>query len=142
MVQQVSVFLENKKGRIARVAQVLAEANVNLITLMVADTAQFGLLRCLVDDPQKAVSALGEAGFMVNNTPVLACEVPDRPGGLAGVMEVLSTAEVSVEYLYSFARQAGEKALMIFQVDRLEAAEAALCTAGYRVVDQSQVTSY
>ena len=139
MVDQISVFLENKPGRMTHFAQTLAGAGINLITLTVADTTQFGILRCLVDRPDDAVTALRTAGFTVNKTPVIACEVPDHPGGLAAVMEAISAAGVSIEYLYSFVRHTGDCALVVFQVNDLLAAKQAMETSGYRTVDQDKI---
>jgi len=139
MVQQISVFLENKKGRMARFAQVLAGAGVNLISLTVADTAQFGILRCLVDNPEVAAKALQDEGFTVSTNQVLACGVPDKPGGLYDVMEALSQAQVGVEYLYSHVRRRGQDAVLVFQTDDPEKAATAMQAQGFVMLSQSDI---
>jgi hypothetical protein len=87
MVKQISLFLENKKGRLAKVCRTLGDAEINIRALSIADTADFGVLRLIVNDPQKAYAILKEKGFAVDITDVLAVEVPDEPGGMAGVLE-------------------------------------------------------
>lgn len=106
MVKQLSVFLENSKGRLASMTRALGDAGIDLLALSIADTTSFGILRAIVDDTDKAMAVLKEAGYTVNTTEVLAVLVPDSPGGLAGVLGLLNDAHVNVEYLYSFVRKA------------------------------------
>ncbi|MBM7581516.1 hypothetical protein JOD02_000339 [Caldicoprobacter guelmensis] len=120
---QISVFLENKKGKLAEVTKVLAEHNIDMCAISIADTTNFGILRIIVDNPEKALEVLREAGYTVNTTEVLAVEVPDRPGGLHRVLEILSKGDISVEYLYSFVRRPAERALILFKVDDLKTAK-------------------
>ena len=140
MVQQVSVFLENESGRLARVTRALGAAGVNMRALMVADTADFGVVRMLCDTPRRAVEALEAAGFAASLTRVIAVEVPDRPGGLADVLEVLDGSGMNVEYAYCFVEPCGDqateiKAIDIFRVEDADAAESALRQAGIGVVE-------
>jgi hypothetical protein len=134
MIKQLSVFLENRPGRLAEMARVLGEAGCNMRAFVVADTAEFGVGRIIVDRPEAARAALQQAGFGVTVTNVIAVEVPDRPGGLAHVLEVLGDAGVNVEYAYCFVEPDGEVAVDIFRVEDSQAACAALERASIGVV--------
>ncbi len=117
MVKQLSVFLENTRGRLSQMTKVLQDAGIDILALSIADTTNFGILRTIVSDEQKAVSELKAAGYTVNLNDVIAVAVPDHPGGLSGVLDILVENDVSVEYLYSFVRKPKESALIIFKVD-------------------------
>jgi hypothetical protein len=106
--------------------RVLCDAGVDLLALSIADTTNFGILRAIVSDDEKAVQVLKESGYTVNLNEVLAVAVPDHPGGLSDVLDILIKYEVSVEYLYSFVRKPKENALIIFKVDDLTVAIKAL----------------
>ncbi|MDH7478862.1 MAG: amino acid-binding protein [Syntrophomonadaceae bacterium] len=121
-VKQISVFLENKAGRLASVTRVLGDAKINIRALCIADTADFGILRIIVDQPDRAYDALKAAGFSATETDVLAIEVPDVPGGLASVLETMGEAQVNIEYLYAFLTRASENAIIIFRVENPEMA--------------------
>ena len=121
-VEQISVFLENKAGRLAEVTRVLSEANVNIRALSLADTSDFGILRLIVNDNEKAKATLKEHGFTVGKTDVVAVEVEDRPGGLALILDILSKRQINVEYMYAFVQHSGKDAVMIFRFDDIEAA--------------------
>ncbi len=121
-VKQISIFLENKSGRLAAVTELLAEHGFNIRALSIADTSDFGILRLIVNDPDRAYEVLKEAGFTVSETDVLAVEVPDQPGGLAGVLAILNKAGVNIEYLYAFVSKATENALVLLRVEDLEKA--------------------
>nr|MDD6335989.1 ACT domain-containing protein [bacterium] len=142
MIEQLSVFLENKQGRMAHLTGTLAAAGVNIVSLSVSDTAHFGIMRALVDDPGRAAQALKQEGFTVNTTQVLACEVPDSPGGLVGVVQALSDNAISVEYLYSFVRHPGKNALIVFHVDDVAKASQVLRESGCRLLEQNEVLAY
>lgn len=139
MVKQLSVFLENSRGRLAHMTRVLGEAGVDLLALSIADTTNFGILRAIVKDNDAAVAALKAAGYTVNLTEVLAVTVPDRPGGLAEVLELLYGGGVSVEYLYSFVRNPKEYALILFKVDDVAAAGEILRAGGIRTLSQDDI---
>ncbi len=126
MVKQLSVFLENTKGRLSQMTKVLQNAEIDLLALSIADTTNFGILRAIVSDDEKAVAELKEAGYTVNLNEVIAVGVPDHPGGLSDILDVLVQNDVSVEYLYSFVRKPKEKALIIFKVDDVPLAIKAL----------------
>lgn len=100
-VKQLSVFIENKAGRVSEITDILGRSDVNIRGFSVSDTAEFGIVRLVVDDPVKAQGALTDAGFTVKVTDVLCLDLPDHPGGLAGVLKVVSGAGVNIEYVYS-----------------------------------------
>ena len=108
-VEQISVFLENKAGRLAEVTRVLGEAGINIRALSLADTTDFGILRLIVDQYDKAREILKDKGFTVGKTEVVAVEVPDRPGGLGLVLQILAASGVNVEYMYAFVQHSGGK---------------------------------
>ena len=138
--EQLSVFLENRAGRLAEVTHTLAEAGVNIRALSLADTSDFGILRLIVDDQEKAKSVLKEHSFTLGRTSVVAVQVPDTPGGLDQVLRVLSGAGVNVEYMYAFlGGKDVDHAYMIFRVEDPAAAESALHKHGIRVVDQDEM---
>ena len=125
-IHQLSVFVENRLGHLRAPCQVLAEAGINLETLSLADTQQYGILRLIVRDWQRAKDVLEAAGFVVKVTEVLAIEVPDRPGGLADVLRVIEQAHINVEYMYAFAEKRNDKAVLIFRFENADEAIRAL----------------
>lgn len=133
-VEQISVFLENKAGRLAEVTHTLAEAGINIRALSLADTSDFGILRLIVHDHEKAKAALKDKGFTVGRTSVVAVEVPDHPGGLDSILQLLSTRGVNVEYMYAFVQQNGTNAVLIFRFDRTDQAIEVLNEAGIPVI--------
>jgi hypothetical protein len=139
MVQQLTVFLENSPGRLARMTRVLGDAGVNMQALMVADTADFGVVRVICDRPGRARDALEDAGFGVTVSDVIAVEIPNRPGGLAAVLEVLDSAGVNVEYAYCFVSPVGNAAIDVFRVEDPARATDALTGAGMRVLTSADV---
>jgi len=140
MVEQVSVFLENKSGRLAELTRTLGDAGINMHALMVADTSDFGVARIICDAPERALSLLDEAGFGASIARVLAVEVPDRPGGLADLLEALLGAELNVEYAYCFVDPSGDAAIDVFRVDD-QRAESVLSAAGFRVLTPADLYS-
>ena len=138
-VRQISIFLENRSGRLASVLKEVGRSGVNIRALSLADTSDFGILRLIVDDVDKCVKALRETGHTVSTTEVLAVEVPYHPGGLAGILDVLSRASLNVEYMYAFVSRATEKALVVFRFEKIDAAIAALQKAGISVVQAETV---
>lgn len=137
--EQISVFLENKAGRLAEVTAILAEAGVNIRALAVADTSDFGVLRLIVDDNAKAVESLKSHGFTVGKTDVVAVEVEDRPGGLHRILGILHKAEINVEYMYAFVQHSGKNAVMIFRIDNIEDAVKILQENSVTVIDGKKV---
>ena len=138
-IKQISVFLENNPGRLAELTRILGDADVNMRALMVADTAEFGVVRILCDSPERAVSVLEAAGFGVAVTQVIAVEIPDTPGGLADVLESLGNDAVNVEYAYCFVRPSGTNAVDIFRVEDPSRAQQALESIGVRVLSASDL---
>lgn len=134
MVKQISIFLENKAGRLAKVTKVLGENNINIRALSIADTTDFGILRLIVDKPQKTYEILKEKGFAVSETDVIAVEIPDTPGGLANVMAILGEAGVNIEYLYAFLEKTALEAVVLFKVENCENAIKALADKNIRVI--------
>jgi hypothetical protein len=134
-VEQISVFLENRAGRLAEVSAILSKADVNIRALSLADTSDFGVLRLIVDNNEKAIETLKTAGFTVGKTNVVAVEVEDRPGGLHKILDVLFKAETNVEYMYAFVQQSGNNAIMIFRFDQTEKAMNVLAENNIRTID-------
>lgn len=140
MIDQVSVFLENRAGRLAELCRTLGDAGIDMHALMIADTEEFGLVRIICDLPNKAASLLDERGFSASVTPVIAVEIPDRPGGLADVLEALDATGISVEYAYCFVEPSGAAAVDIFKVDA-PGAEEALSAAAFRTLAPAELYS-
>jgi len=138
-VEQISIFLENKSGRLAEVTELLAKSGINIRALSLADTADFGILRLILNDLEKAKKVLKENGFTVGKTEVIAVEVPDRPGGLAGILNALQGERINVEYMYAFVQKSGENAIIIFRFDELEKAISTLQKAGVRILKGEEV---
>ena len=134
-VEQISVFLENKAGRLAEVTRILAEANINIRALSLADTSDFGILRLIVNNNDKAKEELKKAGFAVAKTEVAAVEVSDQPGGLHHILRILKKANVNVEYMYAFVQQSGANAVLIFRFDNLDEALRILKEHNVRVIE-------
>ena len=114
-IQQVSIFLENKKGRLSDVCSVLGKNSVNIRALTIAESEDFGVLRIVVDKPEPTLKLLKENGFAAKLTPIVAVEVSDKPGGLAAVLKVLSDNDVNVEYMYGFVEKSGDNAILVFR---------------------------
>ncbi len=140
-VEQISVFLENKSGRLADVTKVLAEAGINLRALSLADTADFGILRLIVNDIERAKQVLKDNSFTVGRTEVVAVEVEDKPGGMAKILGVLDKGGINVEYMYAFVQKSGEHAIIIFRFDALDKAIEVLQRAGIRILKGEEVLS-
>ncbi|CAK7012149.1 MAG: hypothetical protein DELT_02129 [Desulfovibrio sp.] len=137
-IEQLSIFLENKAGRLAEVTDVLASANINIRALSLADTSDFGILRLIVNDHEKAKDALKAAGFTVGLTSVVAAEVPHAPGGLNSILQLLGSKGVNVEYMYAFL-QKGDNAVLIFRFNRIDLALEILQEAGIPILHHEQV---
>ena len=133
-IKQLSLFLENKPGHLSAICGAMAKANLNIETLSLADTQQFGILRLIVEDWERAMQALESAGFVVNVTEVVATEVDDRPGGLAEILDVLEKGKINIEYMYAFTARRGNKAVLVFRFDEPDAAIRLLAAHGRNVL--------
>ncbi|MGC8768413.1 ACT domain-containing protein [Calditerrivibrio sp.] len=134
-ITQISVFIENKSGRLFEICDLLGKNNLNIRALSLADTSDFGILRLIVNDPEKAFTLLKQNGFTVGKTEVIAVEVPDVPGGLASVLNVLSANDVNVEYMYAFVEKSSDFAVMIFRFDEVDRALDALEKNGIKTIE-------
>jgi hypothetical protein len=138
-VKQLSVFIENRSGRLAAACDALAENDINIVALSLADTADFGILRMIVNDPETAYGVLREANFTVIQNDVLAVEIEDRPGGLAELLDVLEDAGINVEYMYAFSTVRESRAALVFRFEDNEGAVEALKGADVNVMDRVDV---
>lgn len=138
-VEQISVFLENRAGRLSEVTQTLENAGINIRALSLADTSDFGILRLIVSDNEKAKTSLKEAGFTVGRTTVVPVEVQDSPGGLNTILSILSGNGINVEYMYAFVQQSGKNAVLIFRFDRTDQAIETLQENGVTVLTGEQL---
>ena len=141
-VEQVSVFLENKPGSLEEVTRILKEANINIRTLSLADTTDFGILRLIVNNVDTTSRVLRDNGFRVSRTTVVAVEVQDRPGGLHGILAVLKNDNILVEYLYAFVEKSGENAVIIFRFDDSDAAIEVLRKNNFNVISGEKLYSF
>ena len=131
---QLSVFLENRPGRLHELCETLSGERINITTLSLADTEKFGILRLIVQDVDRAKAALGARGFVVKTSSVLAVEVSDEPGGLARILAVAEQAGLSVEYMYAFTIKSGGRGILVFRFDDTDKAIAALQAAKINVL--------
>ena len=138
-IKQVSAFIENKPGRLGKITRALGDNGIDIIAMSIADTTNFGIMRCIVNQPEKAMKAIREAGFTASITEVLAVEVPDVPGGLAKILDELYNAGISIEYLYSFVRRKAECALILFRVEDNEKTLSLFKEIGVNTLSEEQV---
>ncbi|HZD59819.1 MAG TPA: ACT domain-containing protein [Anaerolineae bacterium] len=133
---QVSVFLENKRGRLAEVTKILGENSINIRTFFIADTSDFGILRMIVNDTKKAMDILKSNDFTVRENEVIAVEVSDKPGGLANILNILNSNDLNIEYLYCFADTNRHKAIDVMRVEDIERAIDVLQNAQVKLLDE------
>jgi hypothetical protein len=138
-IQQLSLFLENKPGHLRAICQTLADAGINIVTLSLADTQQFGILRLIIDEWRRAKQILESNGFVVAVNEVVATEVEDRPGGMAEILDVIQSAGVNIEYMYAFTFRRGNKAVLVFRFDNPDKAVAELQAKGKNVLDSVEL---
>jgi len=139
VLSQISVFLENKKGRLAEVASLIAGQGINIRALSLADTADFGVLRLIVNDPEKCFRVLNSGGFVAQKTEVIAVEVEDRPGGLERILRVFDRSGINIEYMYAFVEKKSENAIVIFRIDQTGPAVKALESEGIAVLSEDVI---
>ncbi|MCK9522413.1 MAG: ACT domain-containing protein [Proteobacteria bacterium] len=139
-LQQLSLFLENRPGQLSEACRILAENDINMLTLTLADTQQFGVLRVIVSDVQRARQTLEEAGIMVQIAEVIAVEVPNEPGGLARVLDPLEAHDLDIEYMYAFASRHKGRAVLVFRFRDTDAAVQVLKQLQLTVLREHQLT--
>jgi hypothetical protein len=140
-ITQLSIFLENKEGRLSDAVQTLAAQGINIKTLTIAESRDFGVLRIIVDRPEEARGALKAQGFVATITEIVAVEVDDRPGGLAKLLKILDEHKINIEYMYAFTEKRADKGIMVFRFDDPDAAIAALKKHAIGVVGQKDVAN-
>ena len=138
-IKQISVFLENRKGRLFDICSMLGAGGINIRALTIAETESFGVLRMVVDKPGAAMEMFRGHNITANLTDVVAVEVPDTPGGLARVLKILTDNDLNVEYMYGFVEKFSENALLVFRFDAPEAAHEILKTAGVNVIGEHDI---
>jgi hypothetical protein len=138
-IKQISIFMENKPGRMARVANALADANVNIRALTIAEAGDFGIVRMVVDDTEKGYKVLRDEGFTVSETEVLAVEIQDSPGGLYEIANTLGENNINVDYAYAFVTAKAERAMLILRVDDISGATRVLSEAGVRIATGEEI---
>ncbi len=140
-VEQISIFIENKSGRLAEITGILGDNNVNIRALSLADTSDFGILRLIVDDSEKALKVLKEKRFTVSITNVIGVAVSDSPGGLTTILQILDNNNVNVEYMYAFVERSGDNAVIIFRFDDIDVAIKALTDNGIKILPSERITT-
>jgi hypothetical protein len=133
-IQQLSLFLENKPGHLSAICRCLAKADINILTLSLADTQQFGILRLIIREWDKAKAVLEKNGYVVNVTEVVATEVEDRPGGMAEILEIIEGSKTNIEYMYAFTFRRDNRAILVFRFDDPDAAIRLLQNRGKNVL--------
>ncbi len=139
LIKQLSVFVENKPGRLAAVIEALGKNNVNMSALSLADTSEYGILRVIVDNPEAAAEILKGIGVIVKITKVLAVSMDDTPGGLSKILDVFLKNGINVDYMYAFVGKTADKAVMVVKVSDAAKAEEALLSAGIQTLDTDDV---
>lgn len=139
IIKQISVFLENRSGRLHAVAELLGKENINIRSMTLADAADYGVLRFITDSPEKAVKVLRESGIMVSLTDVIAVEIPDKPGGFASITTVLDKLGIDIDYMYSFVEKKNDNAIMIFRFEDAKSAAEKLIESGVTVLQADEV---
>lgn len=138
-LKQISVFLENRKGRLWKAMNVLATSGINIRALSIADTSEFGILRMIVPEPDKAQEVLEKNNFVVKVNDVIAVEVPDEPGGLDHILGVLNQADINVEYLYAFVEKNDKKAMVVIRTEDVDAGISVLEDSGVVILAPDDV---
>lgn len=141
-VKQISVFLENKSGRLAGVTKALGDNNINIRALSIADTTDFGILRLIVSEPEKAVTILKAEDFTVSETSIIAVQIPDHPGGLAEILQILDSSGINIEYMYAFVGKSGANAVVVFRVEDIDRAITLLQQKGIALLSGTQIYAF
>ena len=138
-LKQLTVFVENSQGALVGITDALAEANIDIRALSIADTKDFGILRLIVDGNDKAIATLKDKGYLVKTTEVVGVKIGDAPGKLAKALDVIDEAGINIEYLYAFLTRTEKHAYVVIRVADNAAAEKALCDAGFHLITDADV---
>ena len=138
-IKQLTVFIQNKKGTVVSVTDILSKKNINLRALSIAETGDFGILRVIVNDNAAAEQALAEGGYLIKTIDVVGVKIGDEPGRLTAALNILDKADINVEYLYAFMARTEKHAYVVLRVENNEAAEAALAAAGFKLITEADV---
>jgi len=138
---QISIFLENKHGALLELSQIIKEAKINIRALFLADTKDFGIVRMIVDQPEKAVELLKEKSFPATMNEVIAVEVPDSPGGLAQILAILNQNELNIEYMYGFIEKNRDNALMVMRIEDLKPAAEILSKNSISIMTREELSN-
>jgi hypothetical protein len=138
-IKQISLFVENKPGRMAKVSKGLSDAGVNIRAMTIAEAGDFGVIRMVVDNPEKGYKVLHDSGFTVSATDVLAVEMKDTPGGLYNIVDTLGVNKINVDYAYAFVTAKAERAMLIMRVDDLPKAKLVLGDKGVKIVTKEEL---
>ncbi|NYT01864.1 MAG: ACT domain-containing protein [Methanosarcinales archaeon] len=140
-IKQISLFVENKPGRMAKVAKTLSDSGVNIRAMTIAEAGDFGVIRMVVDSPEKGYQVLHDSGFTVSMTDVLAVEMKDIPGGLYEIVNTLGVNGINVDYAYAFVTAKAERAMLILRVDDIAAARRFLGEKGVKIASLEEIYS-
>jgi hypothetical protein len=138
-IKQISLFVENRPGRMAKVSKTLSDAGVNIRAMTIAEAGDFGVIRMVVDNPDKGYKVLHDSGFTVSSTDVLAVEMKDTPGGLYEIVDTLGANKINVDYAYAFVTAKAERAMLILRVDDLPKAKQALSGKGVKIATKDEI---
>ena len=138
-IKQVTVFVQNQKGTIVSVTDILAKSNMNIRALSIAETEDFGILRLIVNDDKEASRVLSENGYLIKTVDVVGVKIGDEPGKLTGALAVLDKAGINVEYLYAFMARTEKHAYVVFRVEDIKETEEALTGAGYKLITEADI---
>lgn len=139
MVKQISVFVENKEGRIKKAINALAQKDINIRALSIADTSKYGILRLIVSDNEKAIEALEDDGFIVKENEVVVLAVPDKPNGLNSTLAVFEEKDINLEYLYAFANSTKDEAIVAMRLENMEKAIEALKESDVKILTEKDI---
>ena len=138
-LKQISIFLENRKGRLLKALNILSMAKINIRALSIADTSEFGILRMIVPEPERAKEILEEANFVVKVNDVIAVGVSDEPGGLESILEALNKSNINIEYLYAFVEKKRDNAIVVIRTENIDDGIKALESGGITVLSSKEV---
>ena len=138
-IKQLTVFVQNRKGSIVSVTDILAKNDINIRALSIAETEDFGILRLIVNDEQKAEKVLGENGYLIKIVDVVGVKIGDEPGRLTSALDVLDKADINTEYLYAFMARTEKHAYVVLRVENNNDAEAALNNAGFKLITEADI---